>query len=105
MTRTLLLLAAAAASAAAPAAAARAPAPAGEPFAVAVPASDLDLASPAGRAAFDARVEALAERSCAPRRFPAAYEPESLERCRADFRAAAHAAADRRSRARGAPAG
>ena len=37
--------------------------------------------------------------SCAPRPYPAAYEPESLGRCRADFRAAAEAAAERRRRA------
>ena len=101
MTRTLTLLAAAAALAsasAAPAAAARAEAPAGEPFRATLKIGDLDLASPAGRAAFAARVEALADRSCAPRAFPAAYDPDSLDRCRADFRAAAEAAAERRLR-------
>ena len=105
MTSTLLLLAAAAAaSAASPAAASRAAAPAGEPFRVAIPIGDLDLASPAGRAAFAARVETLAKRSCAPRAFPAAYDPESLSRCRAEFRAAAEAAASRRRQAGRAPA-
>ena len=95
MLRTLLLLAAAAA----PAAASSAAAPVGEPFRVAIPVGDLDLASPAGRAAFAARVERLAARSCAPRPYPAVYEPESLGRCRSDFRAAAEAAASRRGRA------
>lgn len=99
MPRIFLLLAAAAAPAA-PAAA-----PAGEPFRASVPVGDLDLASPAGRAAFAARVETLATRSCAPRAFPAAYEPESLRRCRADFRAAAEAAASRRRRSGHASAG
>ena len=103
MTRTLLILAAAA-SAAAPASAARPEAAAGEPFRAAVKVSDLDLAPPAGRAAFDARVEALASRHCAPRPFPAVYEPDSLERCRSDFRAAAKAEASRR-KARGGASG
>lgn len=95
MIRIFLLLAAAA-SAGSPAAAAPAAAPAGEPFRVAIPVGD--LASPAGRAAFDARVDKLATRSCAPRPYPAVYEPESLRRCRSDFRAAAEAAAARRHR-------
>jgi UrcA family protein len=97
MIRILLLLAAAA-SAGSAAAASRAAAAAGEPFRVAIPVGDLDLASPAGRAAFDARVETLATRACAPRPYPAAYEPRSLERCRAGFRASAEAAAERRTR-------
>ena len=101
----LLLAAAAAASAASPAAASRTAAPSGEPFRVAIPIGDLDLASPAGRAAFAARVAALARRSCAPPAFPAAYQPESLGRCRADFRAAAEAAAERRRHPGRAPAG
>lgn len=101
----LLFAAAAAASAAFPAAASRTAAPAGEPFRVAIPIGDLDLASPAGRAAFAARVETLARRSCAPPAFPAAYDPESLSRCRADFRAAAEAAAERRANPRRSPAG
>ena len=95
MIRTLLLLVAAALAAPA-AAGSRAGAPAGEPFRAAIPVADLDLATPAGRAAFAARVERLATRSCAPRPFPAAYEPKSLSRCRAGFRAAAAAAAERR---------
>lgn len=103
MPPALALLAAAALASAAAATAA----PPGEPFRAVIPVADLDLATPAGQAAFAARVEALAIRSCAPRPFPAAYDPESLSRCRADFRAAAEAAVERRRRgsAHGAAAG
>ncbi len=93
MIRPFLLLAAAASAAAA--AAARSSEPAGEPFRATIPVADLDLATPAGRAAFAARVERLATLSCAPRPYPAVYEAKSLSRCRSDFRAAAEAAASR----------
>jgi UrcA family protein len=97
MTRNCLRLAAAAAAlagAAIPAAAA----PRGEAFHVSIPVGDLDLASQAGREALTRRARTLAARTCAPRPFPASYEPASLRACLRAFDAAARTAIDRGSR-------
>ena len=95
MTRNRISLAFAAAAALAAAASPAAAAPRGEAFQVSIPVGDLNLATPAGRAALARRTRALAERTCAPRPFPASYEPASLRACHAAFQAAATAALDR----------
>ena len=95
MTRLSFCLASAAAAmavaSAAPAAAAPA-APRGEPFRVSVPVGDLDLSAEQGRRALVERFRDYAGRTCAPRAYPASYDPASLRACRAAFESAAQSA-------------
>ena len=94
MTRPLICLASAAAAlalaSAAPAAASAQPR--GEPFRVSVPVGDLDLTAEQGRRALVERFRDYAGRTCAPRAYPASYEPASLRACRDAFESAAQAA-------------
>ena len=65
---------------------------AGPAFRVAIPTADLDLGRPEGRAALLERGRQLAEATCAPQPFPAAYERRSLQSCRQAFDSAVRAA-------------
>ena len=65
---------------------------AGQAFRVAIPAADLDLKRPEGRAALLERGRQMAEATCAPQPFPAAYERRSLQECRHAFDSAVRAA-------------
>ena len=64
----------------------------GPAFRVAIPAADLDLKRPEGRAALIERSRQMAEATCAPQPFPAVYERRSLQECRHAFDSAVRAA-------------